>query len=638
MLVYVGYILLLLVLWRKNNFSQITETIVKTTLVFCSILFSATELLSQFHFLNLLSLGIFWGTFNTLLIAFLLRNQAKKTWSLMALKIKSYHQRLLLKEKLLMGVLTVQLCLLFVQGLLYPPNNWDSLTYHMSRIMYWIGNESVDYFPTHILRHLYQPPFAEYFILNINLLNGNDFLSNSVELFFLIQCLVVVYAVLSMFQTGRFLKLLALFLVITIPAVELQSTTTKNDIVCAFFVLSALFYTLKVTKNNSVNNSVFLGLSVGLGFITKGTAYVFMAPILAFYAFYVLSVVLKNKSIKPIGLAALAMILALSLNAKHYSRNYALNKSFLNIDDTEAKAYANEKMNGKLLFSNLLKNSGLHLGYPVEEYCDTLIRKTHKAIGVSIDDKNLNYLGISYQSARAAVTHEDYVTNTIHFFLWAVAFLILVFQFLFSKTKKSTEIIIVIVLVAQILLFTGYLKWQPWHTRLHIPIFILLVIPIIMACQKAKWFSKMVWVSTPLLLYSFIFYFLYNNLRPIQNDSVYTKNLRVDDNRFKKYFANQLHLYPEYKVVLKELYNSNPKKVGLKMMDWEYPLFNSYYYDHLKLIAIDVNNNTGSLAQENNDIDLIVSTLKSREIIYKGVKYSNQNSNHLYIWLYKKEP
>lgn len=74
------------------------------------------------------------------------------------------------------------------------------------------------------------------------------------------------------------------------------------------------------------------------------------------------------------------------------------------------------------------------------------------------------------------------------------------------------------------------------------------------------------------------------------------------------------------------------------MMDWEYPLFNSYYYDHLKLIAIDVNNNTGSLAQENNDIDLIVSTLKSREIIYKGVKYSNQNSNHLYIWLYKKEP
>lgn len=638
MLVYLGYILLLMVLLGKNNFSGIAETVIKTTLIFSAILFLVTELLSGFHSLNLFSLAIFWGTFNVILIALLLRNQGKVTLRLMVQKIKFYYQNLLLKEKLLIGVLLILLCLLLAQGLLYPPNNWDSLTYHMSRIMYWIGNESVDYFPTHILRHLYQPPFAEYFILNINLLNGNDFLSNSVELFFLIQCLVVVYALLSMFQTTRLLKLLALFLVITIPAVELQSTTTKNDIVCAFFVLSSLFYSLKIFKNNSLNSTVFFGLSIGLGFITKGTAYVFMAPILALYGFHILSVTLKDKSVKPIGLATLAMVLALSLNVKHYSRNYTVNKSLLNIDDAEAKAYANETMNGKLLLSNLIKNSGLHLGYPIEKNCDSIIRNAHKAIGVSIDDKRLNYLGIPYQSARAAVTHEDYVTNTVHFILWALAFSFLVFHFLFSKTRNKTEMIIVAVLVAQILLFTGYLKWQPWHTRLHIPIFILSIIPIMLACQKTKWFKGMVWVSIPLLLYSFMFYFVYNNLRPIQNNPIYTKNLRIDDNRFKKYFANQPQLYTEYKVVLEELYDANPKTVGLKIMDWEYPLFNAYYYDHLQLVAIDVNNNTGILKQENQSVDLIVSTSNSPELMYNGIKYSNQNSNHLYIWLYKKEP
>jgi hypothetical protein len=627
-----------MVFFGKNNFSGIAETVIKTTLIFSGILFLVTELLSGFHSLNLFSLAIFWGTFNVILIALLLRNQGKVTLRLMVQKIKFYYQNLLLKEKLLIGVLLILLCLLLAQGLLYPPNNWDSLTYHMSRIMYWIGNESVDYFPTHILRHLYQPPFAEYFILNINLLNGNDFLSNSVELFFLIQCLVVVYALLSMFQTTRLLKLLALFLVITIPAVELQSTTTKNDIVCAFFVLSSLFYSLKIFKNNSLNSTVFFGLSIGLGFITKGTAYVFMAPILALYGFHILSVTLKDKSVKPIGLATLAMVLALSLNVKHYSRNYAVNKSLLNIDDAEAKAYANETMNGKLLLSNLIKNSGLHLGYPIEKNCDSIIRNAHKAIGVSIDDKRLNYLGIPYQSARAAVTHEDYVTNTVHFILWALAFSFLVFHFLFSKTRNKTEMIIVIVLVAQILLFTGYLKWQPWHTRLHIPIFILSIIPIMLACQKTKWFKGMVWVSIPLLLYSFMFYFVYNNLRPIQNNPIYTKNLRIDDNRFKKYFANQPQLYTEYKIVLEELYGANPKTVGLKMMDWEYPLFNAYYYDHLQLVAIDVNNNTGILKQENKSVDLIISTSNSPEIMYNGIKYSNQNSNHLYIWLYKKEP
>jgi len=73
-------------------------------------------------------------------------------------------------------------------------------------------------------------------------------------------------------------------------------------------------------------------------------------------------------------------------------------------------------------------------------------------------------------------------------------------------------------------------------------------------------------------------------------------------------------------------------------MDWEYPLFNAYYYDQLQLVAIDVNNNTGILKQENQSVDLIISTSNSPEIMYNGIKYSNQNSNHLYIWLYKKEP
>lgn len=59
MLVYFGYILLLMVLLGKNNFSGIAETVIKTTLIFSGILFLVTELLSGFHSLNLFSLAIF---------------------------------------------------------------------------------------------------------------------------------------------------------------------------------------------------------------------------------------------------------------------------------------------------------------------------------------------------------------------------------------------------------------------------------------------------------------------------------------------------------------------------------------------------------------------------------------------------
>ena len=106
-------------------------------------------------------------------------------------------------EKAYVLIIFTFLFLLFLQGILYPPNNWDSLTYHMSRIMYWIGNESVNHFPSHVLRHLYQPPFTEYVIMNINLLNGNDYFSNSVQWLFLVFSIFPFWLILGKFKISR---------------------------------------------------------------------------------------------------------------------------------------------------------------------------------------------------------------------------------------------------------------------------------------------------------------------------------------------------------------------------------------------------------------------------------------------------
>jgi ABC-type uncharacterized transport system permease subunit len=40
--------------------------------------------------------------------------------------------------------------LIFLSGCCYPPNNWDSMTYHMARIAHWVMNESIEPYPTHI--------------------------------------------------------------------------------------------------------------------------------------------------------------------------------------------------------------------------------------------------------------------------------------------------------------------------------------------------------------------------------------------------------------------------------------------------------------------------------------------------------
>lgn len=629
---------MLIVFLRLNGKQSFIGTLIQTTLAFSVLVFLVTETLSLFNKLNLISLCLSWGAIFFFLIVLLAKDKTKtiSTGNAIKVKLSFYFKSLPVKEKLILGVVVLFVFLLCIQGIIYPPNNWDSLTYHMSRIMYWLGNESVAFFPTHIIRELYQPPLTEYYILNINVLNGNDYLANSVQLFFLIQILFVVYALLGFLGISRFWKLLALLLIITIPAVELQSTTTKNDIVCAFYILATIYFGIKIVQSNSLRDYFFIGLAIGLGLLTKGTAYLFLAPVLLCFAVIQLYKIIVRKEFKIIPYNLFLIVIIIALNVTHYSRNYAVNHSILNIDDAEAKAFTNEVMDGKFLFSNLIKNAGLHLGFPIDKPSDDFIRKIHKSINVSIDDKRLNYYGQAYEGARGGTTNEDYVPNTLAFLLSSLSFFVILIHFFKNSHQDKKPLLLISVLSLQILFFAGYLKWQPWHTRLHIPIFILATISIILAVQVSKWYRKVVLICVPILVFSFLYYYIFNNLRPIIQNHKYTKNISITDNRFKKYFPNQPQLYLEYSDILNILYTVNPSKVGLNLNDWEYPLFNSFYYDHIKIVAINVNNSTKEIPQNTDNIDVIISNYNNPVIVYNGMTYSNQNNNHSYIWCYKK--
>src|SRR6185369_10694518 len=49
---------------------------------------------------------------------------------------------------LLIGVIGFILCATLATALLYPPNTWDSMTYHMPRVMHWITNANIGFYPT----------------------------------------------------------------------------------------------------------------------------------------------------------------------------------------------------------------------------------------------------------------------------------------------------------------------------------------------------------------------------------------------------------------------------------------------------------------------------------------------------------
>jgi hypothetical protein len=638
MFILLCYILLLIVNTKFNFVKNTKELVVTTLLLISSFVVLITEFLSLFESLNLISVAISWTLFCLLLIYILLRD-IKGTFFI----LKSYKSLVFggyrgfnLYEKTLLWLILIGLLLLLFQGLIYPPNNWDSLTYHLSRIMYWLSNESLDHFPTHIIRHLYQPPFAEFLVLNLNLLNGNDYLSNSVQWLFLVFTLVSTWSLLDFFHVNRFYKLLAALLIITIPAVELQSSTTKNDIVCGFFIITALNFSIRTYYETVLKNFIFFGLVIGLGILTKGTAYLFLAPIIVLFGIFMLIKLIQTKNLKILLHGFFLIFIVLMINIGHYSRNYKVDGNLLNIDKTESTSYANENRSTKLLISNLLKNAGLHLGYPFHDEYDNIIRIIHEKMGYSINNPDANYYGMPYEVAPKIITHEDYATNLIHFILILISFFATLI-FGFKNAKKNRKLLLLMFIIAsQIFLFAGFLKWQPWHTRLHIPIFLLSITFVIIVANQLKWFRYILFSSIPLLVYSFCFYFVYNNTRPIITNAKYTKNLHLKEDRFNKYFANQPHLRNEYSAILDAINHNHSKKIGFMSSDWEYPLLYNFYYNRISILAINVNNISNKIPQNTENIDAIISNKpKTDFIIFKGKKYLNQNLNHSYIWFYK---
>ena len=61
------------------------------------------------------------------------------------------------------------------------PYNADSMAYHCARILHWIQNRTVDYYPTNVFTQLHSPPMAEYVVMQTYFLFDSDVAFNLVQ-------------------------------------------------------------------------------------------------------------------------------------------------------------------------------------------------------------------------------------------------------------------------------------------------------------------------------------------------------------------------------------------------------------------------------------------------------------------------
>lgn len=458
---------------------------------------------------------------------------------------------------------------LFATGLtamVAAPNNWDSMTYHLPRVAEWIQNASLRFFPTSILRQNYQPPLAEFAILHLQLLAGSDRYANMVQWWSFVACLVLTSLIGRELGGSRAAQWIAMVFVASLPMAILQASSTQNDLVEAAFLLAFVFFLLRLARTSRTEDLVFCASALGMALQTKATGYIYCAPlILLLGSKYLLTERSARHLARGFARVLILSAIVVAVNASHYARSITTYGQLLFSGN---EPYLNENFSGATFARNVVRNFGLHLATGYDRVDVFTMKSFRSALGSDLEDPSSTWPGGKFEVRYSR--HEDTAGNPVHVVLCALALAVLLG---IKFPQKSTVILLLAGIVGAFVLFCLLFRWQPWHSRLHLPLFVLSA-PIvgIGLSQLVRGFRRSSLVFIGLVIASALPCAFLNESRPLLS----ADGMSIfQTSRLQQYFAGQPFLLDETSEITQAIMRENPTLLALDFGrdSWEYPLW-----------------------------------------------------------------
>jgi hypothetical protein len=410
----------------------------------------------------------------------------------------------------LLGSSVAILILTGITAVVAPPNGWDETLQHMPRVMQWLAQGSVGLFPTNYYVQDFAPPLAEWTMLHLLLLQGSDRFVNLVQWFGSLGSALAVSLIAEEFGCAIRGQLLAALLCLTIPQGILGASGAKNDWLVACWLAVAAFLILRWQQERRWLTVVTLGIALGALVLTKGTGYVFGAPV----AVALLFVTPRNAWRKLAPACLLAASIMVLLNVPHWVQNYRLGHSIVGLPTPDVAGklkYTADRVTPATTAANILRETSIHFGTPlasVNRRMTAAVRHMIRAMGVDPDDPGLIRPGAAF--AIPGYSLDEYLAgNPLHLILAAACFAIV----LFSLRKMRREAALALGIIVAFVLYCAVFKWEIWAGRLHLGLFVL-ACPII-AAVFYKNYPKATFVLALLLLLMAIPPLLFNSTRPL---------------------------------------------------------------------------------------------------------------------------
>ncbi len=493
-------------------FSSIRLAFIKAFLSISLISYLLVEVFSFNNQLSFTSISISWGIVALGMCIFLWKNNSNIHFSTVSFKtIEKKYQWLLI-----FGFVFVILPLLLL-SIFIPPNNWDSLAYHLPRIEHWVQNKNIYPYPTNLIRQIITPPFSEYVLLQLRILSGNDWFLNLLQYASLIGVLFITTQLFQFLKINYKGQILLCAVLLSLPMLIFQSTTTQTDLLSAFYLLAFILFSYLFIQDNNKESFIYLMIALSIGILTKYTIAIFALP----FILYIIYHVLRQKNLSLLLFSATSsVIIASIILAPFLYRNYLAFGS-LTGNEYFGASMSNAKISLAYTISNSIKNIADFISVPVNAFNHLmllLIDKIHLLIGITVNDKGANWNEMNFIVNNHL--NEDSAGSLLHFIIFIASL------FLFFRWKDKKWIVLYIGgLLLTFFIYSSIFRYSPWNNRLFLPLTLLfMLVSSFILVKSIKRESLLFSISVALLLLS-LFPVYMNRAKPIVIDPFYLKRV-----------------------------------------------------------------------------------------------------------------
>jgi hypothetical protein len=461
------------------------ESVLSTAVIWGTLVVLSTEVLGLFHIIERWPIMFFWSVVFVVYLILILQRRKEFPVKL---------HKPIVEGKLawaMLIVIAIYMGITFLVAIIAPPNTNDSLQYHMSRVMHWIVNRSVDFFPTPSDRQLWMPPLGEYAVLHFQILAGSDGFANLVQWLSMFGAVIGTSLIAHRLGAKQKGQLFAALFAVTLPMGVLQSTSTQTDYVAAFWGVCFAFFAisesvrfLSEATSGLALNSLLLALAFGLGVFTKGT---FVACAVPFLLWLLVALIWKKNWKTMAGLVAISLVALLMINANLWRKNY---RTFGHPLGPAVGSLGSTVYTPVAIFSTGLRNAAMQMAFdtgPANKALYIFTQKTHELLGMDINDPRttLGTFRIRYS------IHEDFAGNNWHFIILTLS-LVYVFvvsirqTYLRRSQKRNSSVppgenelpyvrpsLFAITVFLSYVIFSALFKWQDTDSRLLLPWFLV---------------------------------------------------------------------------------------------------------------------------------------------------------------------